>query len=211
MHETTLGICMHSGWGILVAVSGDPPSIAIVERRRFEIIDPAISGAKQPYHHAATLALTEAEKYLRQCAAVSERLAAALIDEVVQQQTDRGHRIVGAAILRSAARPLPALSSILASHPLIHTAEGEFFRDVVAKACEESGIPVRSIKERELEERANTVFGAAVNRVQQAIAKLGATIGPPWTKDHKIATLAASLVLPREKNTTSTYSRRKIG
>lgn len=199
MLETALGVCMHSGWGILVAVSGDPPSVRIVDRRRFEIIDPTIPGAKQPYHHGATLVLTEAEKFLEQCAALSARLAAAVIGEVVQQQTEHGHRIVGAAILRAAGRTLPALSKILASHPLIHTAEGAFFRNVLTGACEDLKIPTTAIKERELEERAKTAFGTEANRVQQAIAKLGASIGPPWTKDHKVAALAASLVLSGEK------------
>ena len=64
---------MHSGWGVLVAVSGDAESIEIIDRRRIVIIDASIAGAKQPYHHAANLALGESEKHLGNCAEISER------------------------------------------------------------------------------------------------------------------------------------------
>jgi hypothetical protein len=35
--------------------------------------------------------------------------------------------------------------------------------------------------------------------VQSKIAGFGRSIGPPWTKDHKAATLAAALVLARKQ------------
>ena len=37
-------------------------------------------------------------------------------------------------------RTLPALEQILASHPMVHTAEGEFFRKAIREACREIGI-----------------------------------------------------------------------
>jgi hypothetical protein len=84
---------------------------------------------------------------------------------------------------------------IRASHALIHTAEGEFFRNAVRKACERLKISVTAIRERELDERAKTTFGNAVSRVRRRISSLGSSIGPPWTKDHKVAALAASMIL----------------
>lgn len=211
MAETALGICMHSGWGVLVAVSGHALSPKIVDRRRFEVIDPAVPGAKQPYHHAATLRFAESEKYLHQCASVSKQLAAGVIAELVRQQDRSGCSIIGAAILRSAARPLPPLPNILSSHPLIHTAEGEFFRNVVADACDRLGIPVTSVRERDLATQAQASFAAAARRVQQTIAQLGTAIGPPWTKDHKAATLAASLLLAAAENVSSARPVKKTG
>jgi hypothetical protein len=92
-------------------------------------------------------------------------------------------------------RSLPALEKILASHPLIHTAEGEFFRHTVSQACEELEIPVTAIRQRDLDEHAKAAFGNAATRVQHSVASLGSSIGPPWTKDHKTAALAAALIL----------------
>lgn len=197
MKRAALGVRMHSGWGVLVALSGDAHSVEleIVDRRRIVTTDPTIPGANQPYHYAASLGLPESERYLANCAAVSERLALAAVAEVVRELDGRHYRIVGSAVLLASGRPLPSLAKILASHPLIHTAEGEFFRHAVRKACEGLKIPVTAIRERELEERAKTAFGNAASRVQRRIASLGSSIGPPWTKDHKTAALAASMIL----------------
>ncbi len=79
MKPAALGVQMHSGWGVLVAVSADP--LEILVRRRIVTADPEIPGAIQPYHFAANLELPEQEKHLSRCAASSSRLAAAAIAE----------------------------------------------------------------------------------------------------------------------------------
>ena len=197
MKRAALVVRMHSGWGVLVAVSGDANSVEIVDRRRIVTMDSGMRGAKQPYHYAADLGLPESERHLANCAAASERLALAAVGQVVRELEARHYRIVGSAVLVASGRPLPALSKILASHPLLRTAEGKFFRNAVGKACERLKIPVTSIRERDLEELAKTAFGNAAGRVQRRISRLGSSIGPPWTKDHKAAALAASMVLAR--------------
>jgi hypothetical protein len=55
--------------------------------------------------------------------------------------------------------PLLALSRILASHHLLHTAEAEFFRNAARKACERLKIPVMAIRDRDLDKRAKLAFG----------------------------------------------------
>jgi len=191
---------MHSGWGVLVAVSGDANSIEVVERKRIVITDPAIPGANQPYHHAAGLGTSElgfreSEKYLASCATVSERLAFTAIEEVVRAFERQDYRVVGSAVLLAAGRPLPPLAKILGSHPLLHAAEGQFFRNAVIQACQRLKLTVAEIRERDLEDQAKTVFGPAASQLQRRIAALGSSIGPPWTKDHKAAALAALLIL----------------
>jgi hypothetical protein len=195
MKRAALGIRMHSGWGVLVTVSGEADSAEIMDRRRIVITHPSMPGAKQPYHYAVNLGLAEAEKYLANCAAASERLALAAVGELVQGLERRQFQIVGSAVLLASGRPLPSLSEILASHALIHTAEGEFYRGAVRKACERLEIQVTAIRERDLEERAETVFGNAASEVQRRISILGRSLGPPWTKDHKTAALAAAVIL----------------
>ncbi|HXM64353.1 MAG TPA: hypothetical protein VN950_26060 [Terriglobales bacterium] len=202
MKRAALGFRMHSGWGVLVAVSGDANSVEVINRRRIVITDPTIPGANQPYHHAASLGLSErslreSEKYLAGCAAVSERLAFAAIEEVVRELERRDYSMIGSAVLLAAGRPLPPLAKILGSHPLLHTAEGQFFRNAAIQACQRLNLPVTEIRERELEEQAVEAFGRAASRVQRRIATVGSSIGPPWTKDHKTAALAASMILAR--------------
>jgi hypothetical protein len=211
MKRAALGVRMHSGWGVLVAVSGDANSVELLDRRRIVTTDPRMPGANQPYHYAASLGLSELERYLANCAAVSERSALAAVGEVVRELDGRHYRIVGSAVLLASGRPLPSLSKILASHALIHTAEGEFFRNAVRKACERLKISVTAIRERELDQRAKTTFGNAVSRVQRRISSLGRSIGPPWTKDHKTAALAASMVLACEGIVGSARAAQKSG
>jgi hypothetical protein len=202
---------MHSGWGVLVAVSGDATLIQIVNRGRFVTTDPTIPGANQPYHYAKNLKLSEAETYLANYAAASERMALAAIENMVQELNEDGYRIAGSAILLASGRSLPSLAKILASHPLIHTAEGEFFRDAVSHACERLEIAITAIRERELDEQAKIMFGNPASRVQQRISSMGKTIGPPWTKDHKTAALAAAVVLARDQDVACPGAARKSG
>jgi hypothetical protein len=195
MKRAALGLQMHSGWGVLVAVSGAPRAIEILARRRIVTADPAIPGAVQPYHYAMNLKLPEADKHITNCAAASTRLAVAAIGDLLAELNARRFRVVGAAVLLASGRSLPSLEKILAAHPLIHTAEGEFFRHTASQACENLQISVTAIRQREVDERAKAAFGKAAGRVQASIEILGKTIGPPWTKDHKTAALAAALLL----------------
>jgi hypothetical protein len=182
--RAAIGVRAHSGWAALVAVAGKPGSVQVLDRRRIVIADTRRPGANQPYHFAEKLELQTAEKHLASCAAISERLALGAFRELVQELN--GYEVAGAAILLASGRPLPSLPNILASHALIHTAEGEFFRQAIRQACEHLGIGVTGIRERELED------GSAL---QQEIAKLGKVVGPPWTQDQKMAALAAIMVL----------------
>jgi hypothetical protein len=199
MKRAAFGVQMHSGWGVIVAVSGDADAVEILARRRIVTADPEMPGANQPYHYAARLELLARDKYLANCAAASSRLAEAAIAELVRELKGRDYPVVGSSVLLASGRPLPPLEKILVSHPLIHTAEGEFFRHAVSQACEGLQISVTPIRERELEQRAKAAFGNAASRVQGGIASLGSSIGPPWTKDHKTAALAALLVLSSKR------------
>lgn len=194
MKNAAFGIRMHSGWGALVCISGDADALEMVERRRIAIIEPSMQGAKQPYHFAESLRLEEAERHLQKCAAISERLALQAIRDTLDAVTDRNYQVVGCAMLLASGRELPALPRILASHALIHTAEGEFFRKVVREACEQCHIPVMGFRERELDERANATFGKAAVRVRQHVSGLGKIVGSPWTQDEKTAALAALIL-----------------
>jgi hypothetical protein len=199
MQRAAIGVRMHSGWGALVAVSNDAGTVEVVERRRVSVITPGTPGAMQPYHFAERLELSEAEKFIDNCFAASQRLALAAVRDVVAELHGRQYRVVGSAVLLASGRPLPPLARILAAHPLIHTAEGEFFREVFSKACEELELSVTGFRERDLDECVRTTFGKAATRITQQVSTLGRSLGPPWTTDQKTAALAALLVLANKK------------
>lgn len=186
---------MHSGWGVLVAVSGDAESAEVVHRCRIVVMNASLPGGKQPYHYAANLPSLEWERHISETSALSTSIALAAITEILKKLINRQYRVTSSAVLMASGRALPSLPKILASHPLIHTAEGEFFRNVVIKACDELKIPVTKIRERELEERAKSAFGRSAAQISRKISAMGAILGPPWTADHKAAALAALLTL----------------
>jgi hypothetical protein len=184
---------MHSGWGAFVAVSNDT-ELEIIERRHIVVAE-ANAGSKQPYHYAENLGFKEAEEYIARCSIASGQLASAAVREILSPLKKSEHRVRGSAILTASGRRLPSLDKILASHALIHTAEGEFFRSVVQRACEQAGLRVTRFRERELEECAKKAFGRKAGQVTRQIAMFGKHLGAPWTQDEKLAALAATLVL----------------
>jgi hypothetical protein len=203
MKPVALGFRMHSGWGVLVAVSRDHDSIQVVARKRIVVMSSEVPGGNQPYHYAAQLLsqgkeLTECETYIANCRTVCESMTLSTLADTVQELKQREYRLAGAAVLTAVDRALPSLADILASHPLIHTAEGEFYRNALRKPCEQLKVSIEAIREREVEKHAKSIYGSRANRVQQNIAAFGKAIGPPWTSDHKAAALGALLVLDRK-------------
>lgn len=200
MRRAAIGVRMHSGWGALVAVSNRADALEVIERRRVAVTTPASPGGNQPYHFAENLELQEAEKFLANYIAISKRLAVTGVRTVVQDLGRRGYRIEGCAVLLGSGRPLPPLVKILGSHALIHAAEGELFRSILSKACDDLKLPVTGIPERNLNEQMQIKFGEAADQMSRQVAMLGRSIGPPWTKDQKTAALAAALVLAKKQD-----------
>ena len=195
MEACGIGIRVHSGWGALVTISGAGGATEVIDRRRVEIIDRKTPGAAQPYHFAKDLEIAAAEKFIAGSAATSTQLALAAVRDVVGQLQSQKCNVVAAALLFSSGRPLPDLKKILASHAMIHTAEGEFFRQAFRNACTALKISVSGIRERELEVLAKSELGRDAAPLKKRIAGLGKILGPPWTTDQKAAALAAAIVL----------------
>jgi hypothetical protein len=195
MERAALGVRMHSGWGVLVAVTD---AAEIIERRRVEVITEGMRAKQrgnQPYHRAEQLGLPEAEKYLAEYGAECDRLARQALSNTIADLKSRGYEIIAVALVLSAGRKLPPLPRILASHPLIHAAEGELFRQTIRRSCESLAIPVFGLPDRELMNCAKALLGASSAKVLRKIARAGKSLGPPWTSDHKSAALAACVRL----------------
>ena len=195
MQHAAIGIRAHSGWAAVVVVAGAPGAVSVIDRRKIVVTASNMKGAKQPYHHAKDLSLPDAERYLASCAAASEQLALDALAEIIREARRREKSIARCSILLAAGRELPALEKILASHPLLHTAEGEFFRQCFRGAAEQLKLRVSGIREKDLEEQARSTFGTKMNSLKLEIDSLGRTLGPPWTTDQKNACLGALLAL----------------
>jgi hypothetical protein len=193
--RVTLGFRSHSGWAAMVALRGPAAAPLVIQRRRLELIDPRISGAKQPYHAAAEMPLKDAEAFLGECAEVADAMAYKAVQQSVADLKSKGLNVAGCCVLLASGRQSCSLAATLASHAAIHTAEGDFFRNALQKACAGLGLTSSPFKEKEVWDRATIGLGMSRGELEGRIAELGKSIGPPWRQDEKFCALAAWLLL----------------
>ena len=184
--RASLGVRTHSGWAAYVVLAGAPSEPSILFRGLMQLCDPKIEGSKQPFHHAEPLSFETAEKFIERCRASSRMLAGRAIGEIV---TAHGE-LKACCILTASGRSLPPLQAILASHALIHAAEGEFYREAVRDAADERGIPTEFLKEREIPALADRLPVNEASR-RDALNAFGRKVGSPWRQDEKLAAIAA--------------------
>ena len=195
IRKAAIGLRAHSGWAALVALAGSANSPEVIARRRIEIADPGIRGSKQPYHAAEPMEFPDAKAYIERCIDSTRRLAREALQAALDGLRDRRAEALGCGIILGSGRALPGLESILKSHALIHTAEGEFFRNALVEACGHCGLTVLGVKEKELFERGSAHLRTAVPELERSVQQMGKSVGPPWTQDQKYAALVAWMVL----------------
>jgi hypothetical protein len=162
-----LGVSVHTGWGACVVVGGTPAKPVIVRNEVIEILG---DDERFCYHMAAEMKRADAAAWierLRKKALANARQALARLV---------GKDVVAVAIVAKEGDP-GDLDKVLGSHPLIHMAEGCFYRDVLREACP---VPARVVPPKSLD-----------------ISGVGKIAPPPWGKDQKLAALAAWRVLGR--------------
>ena len=195
--RASLGLRAHSGWAALVALAGSAESAMVVIRRRIETADPNIRGSKQPFHAAEPLDLPDAEALIKECTESTRRLSRQALKTAIGDLGEKGFEVSACGVILGSGRSLPALESILASHALLHTAEGEFYRQALVEAGKHCGLKVVGIKEREAYDQGAAQLGLSVATLERRIAELGRGIGPPWTQDQKYAALVGWLALAK--------------
>jgi hypothetical protein len=190
--RAAFGLRAHSGWATLVTVTAAP---AIVDRRRIELAAPGVPGSSQPYHAAEGLELKKAETIVGRCAEGARRLAAQAFQDALRDVEKEGFEVVGCGLLLASGRPLPELAAILASHALIHTADGELYREALVHAARRHGLPVTKIREKDVLDQGATALRLTASEIQRRVQEIGKPLGPPWRQDEKLATLAGWLSL----------------
>jgi len=188
--QVALGVRCHSGWAAFVVLGAPAKEPRLLERGRMMLCDPGIEGSKQPFHTAESLPIEEASSFVDSCRNQTARLARRGLSEIAR----RHGRLSRCCVLMAGGRSLPGLAGILASHALIHAAEGAFYRDAILDVAEDSGIPVQRIGERELDQWSDNLLPDAGARAAR-LESFRKQVGSPWTQDEKRAALAAWLAL----------------
>ena len=198
MQPAALGFRAHSGWAAMVAIGGVPRSPVVVGRRRIELADSAARRAVQPYHAAAGMDAAAAEEFIARAIDQTRLLAGKTLLAAIDDLRKSGYDVRACGILLASGRPLPNLASTLASHALIHTAEGELFRGALTHASQQCGLALQRVKERELFERASQELAVPEDELRRRIVDMGRTLGPPWRQDEKLAALVGWLAFAAE-------------
>jgi hypothetical protein len=177
----------------VVGLSGSRAAPTVVAKRRVDMATTFETGAV--YHAGQKLPLERAEALVRSSGQAFEATARASIAAVLAELRERGLAPSASAILRGGGRPLPPLATILRSHALVHAAEGELYRTVLARASEACGLTAAFVPASGLAARVAGAVRIPEARVVSMLAELGKASGRPWTRDQKEATLAAWLAL----------------
>jgi hypothetical protein len=177
-----VGIAHHLGWAVVVTASADHE---VVDRRRIELIEPGMPAA--PIHHegkpldddatAALVAQVRASA-LRAASASLDELAASLPEPIVSMSVR--------------AWPLDFPDDIVVQRrpPYEAQADSIMYRQVLSDLARARGWDIHRYVAKAVEAQAASILG---DRADEVLHGPRATLGPPWTKDHRAA-LAATIV-----------------
>jgi len=177
-----VGIADHLGWAVAVTASADHE---VVDRRRIELIEPGNSAA--PIHYessrldvASTAALVAKVRasVVRATSAALDELAAALPAPVLSIS------------LRAWPPDFPDDIAVQRRAPYEARADAIMYRQELSELAQARGWEVHLYDAKAVVGQA---VGMLVERADEVLQGPRATMGPPWTKDHRIA-LAAAIV-----------------
>jgi hypothetical protein len=201
MKQAALGFRVHSGWTALVAVAVEDGAPCVLARARPHLVEAFTYQFRQPYHTAAELPFDKASEFISRVRKESRDLAYRAIHEIQADMQKQGFKLSQAALLLASGKQLPALDKILASHALIHTADGELFREAVLHASDRCRLATICVKERELLDQAAESLRLRPDVLLRRVTELGRAHGSPWSQDEKFATIIAwfSLASPSKR------------
>ena len=177
-----VGIAHHLGWAVAVTASAD---YKVVDRRRIELIEAGMATA--PIHHegkplddAATAALVVEVR------ASAVRTTSASLDELA---TSVPEPIVSMS-LRAWPLDFPDDIAVQRRAPYEAYADSIMYRQVLAEEARARGWHVHLYNAKNIESLAVSILR---DRADEVLHGPRASLGPPWTKDHRMA-LAATIV-----------------
>lgn len=177
----------------MVAVSVEKGAPTVLARQRVHLVDTFTYEFRQPYHTAEKMLLGQAREFISRMQAEARRLAYHAIRELESRTREQETKLTRCGLLLASGRPLPNLEKILASHALIHTADGELFREAILHASGCCGLRDFTVKDRELLDHAGKAFRLKSTALLRRVTELGRPFGAPWSQDEKFATLMAWL------------------
>jgi len=177
---------------VAVAASADHE---VIDRRRIELIEPGVPTA--PIHHegGAHLLHRPAEPLdddalaalVTDVRASVVRTASAALDEIATALPEP----IASMSLRAWPGDFPEDVAVQRRVPYESRADSVMYRQVLAELGRERGWVVHLYETKDVEDEAVRILG---NRANEVLHGPRARLGPPWSKDHRMA-LAATIVV----------------
>ena len=176
------GIADHLGWAVAVTASEDNE---VVDRRRIELIEPGVSAA--PIHYESRRLDTAATAALvAQARASIARAASAALDELAAAVAAP----ISSCSLRLWPLEFPHDIAVQRRSPYEARADAIMYRQELAELAHARGWEVHLYDAKAVVDQASRMLG---DRADEVLQGPRARLGPPWTRDHRIA-LAATIV-----------------
>jgi hypothetical protein len=177
-----LGIADHLGWAVAVTASCGHE---VVDRRRIELIEPGMTPA--PIHYESHRLDVEATAVLvAEVRASVARASSAALDGIA---TALSEPIVSIS-LRAWPPDFPDDIAVQRRAPYEARADAIMYRQVLSELAHARDWEVHLYDARAVESQA---VSRLAERADEVLRGPRETLGPPWTKDHRIA-LAATIV-----------------
>ena len=182
MSAMRVGIADHFGWAVAVTANDRHE---VVDRRRIELIEPGMHSA--PVHHGIEgLDDAAAAAFVADARASAARATAAALDELGADL----RQPVASISLRVWPEDFPQDIAVQRQVPWEARADGIMYRQVLAEVAAARGWPVCGYVAKDVLDLAAAQLGA---RADEVLVGPKAALGPPWTKDHRVA-LAATVM-----------------
>ena len=177
-----VGIADHFGWAVAVTASADH---AVVDRRRIELIEPGLSPAPIHYdgQHLDVAAMTALVAKVR---ASAVRATSAALDEIAAAVSEP----IVSISLRAWPLDFPDDITVQLRVPYESRADAIMYRQILSDVAHARGWNVHLYPAKDVLGQAASLLSERTDEVLQGPR---AALGPPWTKDHRIA-LAATII-----------------
>jgi hypothetical protein len=180
-----VGIADHLGWAIAVTASGDHE---VVDRRRIELVEPGVSAA--PIHYESRhLDVAATDALVAQVRASVARAASAALDELAEALPGSVRSIS----LRAWPLNFPDDIAVQRRAPYEARADAIMYRQELSEVAHARGWEVNVYDAKAVVDQAIRMLA---ERADEVLNGPRATIGPPWTRDHRVA-LAATILACR--------------
>jgi hypothetical protein len=186
-----LGLADHLGWAVAVTAS---PDHEVLDRRRIALIEPGLPAA--PIHHDGgphsfhrrgdPLDDKALEALVAQVRASAIEAASKALDQLATESSAP----IRSVSLRTWPADFPTDIAVKRQVPYESRADPVMYREVIADLARRRGWAVHLYDPKRVEEEAAEILGT---RAHDVLHGPRATLGPPWSKDHRMA-LAATVV-----------------